>query len=128
MRPLSRPSPIAIVWSCQRIERCGQHQLQVAFGQYHVTVFEAQDFTLLGDAQLSLKTVERLRVDGAVCRPTASPDRTAAAMKEPQMHAARPRHLVQRTVGSIDLPRAGQHPAIFVRVGITKHQLLRVVP
>ena len=86
MRPLSRPSPIRSLGRASlALERCCQHQFQIAFGQYHVTVFEAQDFTLFRDAQLSLKTVERLRVDGAVCRAAAAPDRTTAAMKEPQM-------------------------------------------
>ena len=35
---------------------------------------------------------------------------------------------MQRAMRAIDLPGAGQHAAVFVRVRVAQHQLLRIVP
>ena len=35
---------------------------------------------------------------------------------------------MQSAMGAVDLPGAGQHAAVFVRVGVTEHQLLGVAP
>src|SRR6202034_2938068 len=81
--PAEAPVSEPVVRPCQCVERCRKHQLQVAFRQHHVAVFEAQYLALLGDAQLALKAVEGLRIDGAVRRSATASDRAAAAMKQP---------------------------------------------
>ena len=97
------------VGSGQGIERSGNHQFQVAFRKHHVSIFPVEHFAL-SVIRSCPSNVERLRVDGAVCRPTASSDCTAPAMKEPQSHSAFPRHLVKCAVRSKDLPGAGIIP------------------
>ena len=83
---------------------------------------------LLGNAQLAVERIDGLRKDGAVRRSAAAADRAAAAVEEAQLHAALARHHVQSAMGAEDLPRAGQHAAVFVGVGIAEHDLLPVVP
>ena len=119
---------IARVGAGQRVERGGDHQLQIALGQHLVGVFEVQHFALLGDAQLAVEGVHRLREDGAMRGPAAAAHRAAAAVEEAQLDAGLARHHVQIAMGAEDLPRGGQHAAVFVRVGVAEHDLLPVVP
>ena len=83
---------------------------------------------MLCEAQLAGEGVHRLRKDGAVRWASTPPDGAAAAVEEPQLHTTLARDLVQRTVGFVDLPGAGNHAAVFVGVGVAEHDLLPVLP
>ena len=73
---------IARVGAGQRVERSGDHQLEVALGQHFVGVFEVEHLALLGDAQLAVEGVEWLGEDGAMRGPAAAAHRAAAAVEE----------------------------------------------
>ena len=119
---------IARVGTGQRVERGGDHELEIALGQHFVGVFEVEHFALLGDAQLAVEGVHGLGKDGAMRGSAAAAHRAAAAMEEAQLDAGLARHHVQVAMGAEDLPRAGQHAAVFVGVGVAEHDLLPVVP
>ena len=119
---------VARIGPGQRIQRGRDHQLQVALRQHLVGIFEVEHLALLGNAQLPFKRIHRLGKDGAMRRPTATTDSPAAAVKQPQLHAAFARHFVQRTMRAENLPRTREHASIFVRVGVAEHYFLPVVP
>ncbi len=112
----------------ERVERGGDHQLQIALGEDDVGVLPVQDLALFGDAEFAGEAVDRLGEDGAMGGAAAAADGSAAAVEEAQGHAALAGHLVERAVGLVDLPGAGDHAAIFVGVGVAEHDLLLVVP
>ena len=119
---------VARIGAGQRIERSGDHQLEVALGQHFVGIFEVEHFALLGDAQLAVEGVDGLGEDGAMRGSAAAAHRAAAAVEEAQLDAGLARHHVQIAMSAENLPRGGQHAAIFVRVGVAEHDLLPVVP
>ena len=119
---------IARIGPRQSVERGRDHELEISFRQDDVRIFPVQHLALLGDADLPGKRARWLRINSAVSRATATADRTAAAVKQAQLYAAFLRHLVQRAVGTKDLPGTGEHAAILVGVGIPQHHLLGVVP
>ena len=49
-------------------------------------------------------------------------------MKQPQPDTALLRHLMERAMRLENLPRTGQHPAVFIGIGITEHHLLPPAP
>ena len=59
---------------------------------------------------------------------TAAPNRTSAAVKEPQFHTTFLRCSMQFPVRLVKLPRTGQHSPIFVGIGIAEHNLLPMSP
>jgi hypothetical protein len=61
-------------------------------------------------------------------RPAAAPHRASAPVKEPQFYSAFVRDSMQIPMRFVQLPRAGQHSAIFVGIGIAQHYLLPPVP
>ena len=61
-------------------------------------------------------------------RAAAASDRAAAPMEQAQADAAVARHLVQSPMGAENFPRAGEHAAVFVGVGVAQHDFLGVVP
>src|SRR5580693_10605406 len=71
----------------QRIERCCDHQLEIALGQHLVSVFEIENLALLGDAELAIEGVDRLREDGAMRGSATAANRAAAAMEQAQLDA-----------------------------------------
>ena len=119
---------VARVGPRQRIERGGDHELEVALGQHLVGVFEVEHFALLGDAQLAVERVEGLGEDGAMRGSAAAAHRAAAAVEEAQLDAGFARDHMQVAMRAEDLPRGGQHAAVFVRVGVAEHDLLPVAP
>ena len=119
---------IARIRTRQGIERGRDHELQIAFGENDVGVLPVQHFALFGNPDLAGKSAGWLGIDGAVRRTAAPADRSAPAVKEPQPHTALARYLVQGAVGAEDLPGAGEHAAVFVGVGISQHDLLRIAP
>src|SRR5271169_1436482 len=98
----------------QRVEAGSDHQLETALGEHDVGVLPVQHLALLGDSNLTLESAEGLGKDGAMGWTAAAADRSSAAMKEAQMHAAFARRLVQRAMSAEDLPGAGEHAAVFV--------------
>ena len=119
---------IARIGPGQRVERGGNHQLQIALGQHLVGIFEVEHFALLGDAQLAVEGIDGLGEDGAMRGSAAAAHRAAAAMEEAQLDARLARHHMQIAMRAEDLPGRGQHAAVFVRVGVAEHDLLPVVP
>ncbi len=78
----------ARVGARQCVERGGDHQLKIALGEHDVGVLPVEDFALLGDAKFAGEAVDRLSEDGAMRGSAAAADRAAAAVEEPQRHAA----------------------------------------
>ncbi len=132
--PFRQQNPGVVAFRIERIgagkgvEACRNHQLQVALREDDVGVLPVQHFALLGDANLALEGAEGLGEDGAMRWAAAAADGASAAMKETQMHAALARYLVQGAMSAKDLPRAGEHAAVFVRIGVAEHDLLPVAP
>ena len=112
--PVKWPFGVARIGPRQRVQRRRNHQFQIALGQHLVGIFEVQHLALLGDAQLAVEGIHRLRKDGAMRGSAAASDGAAATVKKPQLHAALARHHVQIAMGAENLPGAGQHAAIFV--------------
>src|SRR5262245_53419946 len=63
-----------------------------------------------------------------MCGTAAPPYRAAPAVEEHQLDVALARDLVQGAVGAEDLPRARDHSAILVRIGVAEHDLLNSAP
>src|ERR1700677_2750189 len=61
-------------------------------------------------------------------RTAATAYSAAAPVKKPKGYAALAGHLVQRAVRFVDLPRARNHAAILVGIGVAEHDLLPMIP
>ena len=79
---------------------------------------------MLGDADLAVHGAAGLRNNGVIARPAAAPDRTAAAVEQPQPHAVALEHIDQPDLGLVELPARGDEAAILVAVGIAEHHFL----
>ncbi len=113
----------------QRIERRGDHQLQVALGQHHVGSTSSSALRpARSGAAAPVKLSSGCAIDGAVRRAAATAHRAAAAVEQPQRDAAFARHVVQRAVRLEDLPGAGNHAAILVGVAVAQHHFLGAAP
>ncbi len=108
----------------RRLERCRSQGFEVAPTDFRVGILAGDHFALLGDADLALHGPGRLREDRLVARPTAPPDRTAAAMEQAQPDLVSPEDIDQHQLGLVELPGRGQVAAVLVAVGITQHHLL----
>src|SRR5581483_3594399 len=103
-------------------------ELEVALGEHDIGVLPVEDLALLGDAELAVEAVQRLRIQRTMGWPAATAYRASAAMKEPQRDAAFACDPMQIAVGLPDLPRRGDHAAVLVGVGVTEHHLLPALP
>ena len=83
---------------------------------------------LLGDAEFAVEAVDWLREDGAMGRTAATANCPSTAMEEAEGDVALAGDLVERAVGLVDLPGAGNHAAVLVGVGVAEHDLLLMVP
>ena len=110
------------------VERCGDHQLQIALGEDDVGVLPVEHLALFGDAQLAGEAVHGLGEDGAVSGTSAAAYSAAAAVEEAQGDAALARDFVQCAVRLPYLPGGGDHAAVLVGVGVAEHDLLLVIP
>jgi hypothetical protein len=61
-------------------------------------------------------------------RASATPHRPATPVEDPQLDAAIPSDLMQCAMRFVDLPAAGQHAAVLVRVGVAEHHFLTTEP
>ena len=115
---LENPGEVALgvarVGASQGVERSRNHELKVAFGQDFVSIFEVENFTLLGDAQLAVEGVHGLGEDGPMRGTAAAANRSASTMKETQLDAGLAGDNVEIAVSPEDFPGAGQHAAVFV--------------
>src|SRR5579875_2300597 len=57
----------------ERIERGGNHELQITLGQHYVRVLEVEDFALFCDANLTVEGIDRLRIDRTMSGAAAAP-------------------------------------------------------
>src|SRR6185436_12371609 len=53
---------------------------------------------------------------------------STSTMKQRELYVALSSHLMQRAMGFENLPSAREHPAVFVRIGVAKHDLLPSLP
>src|SRR5271170_2454870 len=95
---------IAGIGAGECVERCRDHELEIALGEHHVGILPVEHFALLGDADLAVEGADRLRIDGSVRGAAAAPDSASAAVKKTELDAALVRDLVQGAVGAEDLP------------------------
>ena len=58
----------------------------------------------------------------------ATADGAPASVKEAQFYVAGACNLMERAVRLEDLPRAGEHAAVFIRIRISEHDLLVAAP
>ena len=100
----------------KRIQRSGNHQLQIALCENYIGVLPVQHLALLRDAQLAREAIQRLRKDCSMRGPTTASHRTPAAVEQAQRHAALSRYFMQSAMRLPYFPRAGNHAAIFIRV------------
>ena len=105
---------IARIRSRQRVKRGRNHQLEIALGQYLISVFEIQHFTLLSNAQLPVERIHGLGKNRAMRGSAAAAHRAAATMEEPQLDAGLASHHVKVTVRPENFPGRGKHAAILV--------------
>src|SRR5215813_1596978 len=61
-------------------------------------------------------------------RATAASHCAAAPMKKAQLYPALAGNFMQCSMRAENFPCACEHAAVFVRIGVAKHYLLRVVP
>jgi len=78
-----------------RIQRGGNHQLQIALGQDDVGVLPVQNLALLRNAELAVEAVDRLREDRAMRGTAAATYRAAASVEEAKIDAGLAGHGVQ---------------------------------
>ena len=109
-------------------EASGNHDFQIPFGEHWIGILPCEDLALLGDANLSRKISRWLRENRRVGRAAAAADRAAPSVKEPQAHALFTGRRMQIALRLVQLPRAGEHAAIFVRIGVAEHDFLHSAP
>ncbi len=115
-------------WSRHRLEAGGDHEFEIPFGKDRVGIFPVQDFALLGHANLSREAARRLRQDGGVRWPSAAADRSSSAVKKAQLDSIFLCGPMQFAMRLVEFPRAGQHAAVFVGVGVAEHDFLPASP
>src|SRR4029077_10909111 len=111
-----------------RFEASGNHDFQIPFGEHWIGILPGEDLALLGDANLSRKISRWLRENSGVRRPAAPADRAAPSVKEPQVHALFPGRRMQIALRLVQLPCAGEHAAVLVRIGVAEHDFLHSAP
>ena len=108
----------------RRFEGRRHQRFQIAPPDVRVGVLAGNHFALLGNADLSGDAPGRLRKDGLVAGAAPAPDRSAAAVKQPQLHAVALEHFDQFDFRLEQLPVRREETAVLVAVGITQHHLL----
>ncbi len=104
------------------------HQFQVPFGENRVRILPVEHFALLGDANVPGETSWRLREDCGVGGATTASHGSAAPMKEAKLHSIFLRRAMQLAMCFVQFPRAGEHAAVFVGVGVAEHDFLPASP
>ena len=92
------------------------------------TVAERDHFSLLRESDSTTEAAFRLGKDRPVRASAAPPHRSAPTMKQREFYVALGSDSMQRAMRLEDLPGAGEHPAVFIRIGVTKHHFLLTVP
>ena len=117
-------------FSLQIQQRCfkggGGQCLQIAAADFRIGVLGRDHFALLGNADLPGNSAVRLRQDGQVARPAATPDRAATAMEQAQTHARRVENACELDLGFVQLPAGGEKTAVLVAVRVPEHHFLLV--
>ena len=124
------PRPAFAGWSGagQCFETGGDHQFQIPFRQNRVGIFPVEDFALLGDANLSGETAGWLRENRRVRGAASASNGAAAPMKQTKLHMMLVGGAVQFAMSLVQFPRAGEHAAVFIRVGVAEHDFLPASP
>ena len=86
----------------------GGHGFEVVERQFGQAVFRSQHLTLLGDLDPALKGSTGLSKDRLVSRATTAADGTATAMEQSQGHAVVGGQILQRDLGFVNFPVAGE--------------------
>src|SRR5262249_7073855 len=76
----------------------------------------------------SSKCIWWLSDNRTVSGSAATADGASTSVEEPQFDIAGSSQIMKRTMGLKDLPRTGEHAAVFIGVGISKHDLLIAAP
>ena len=111
-----------------RFHRSCNHQLQVSFREYPIRVLPIHHFALFGDLYLTREGTLRLCDYRVMSWSTTASDRSTPTMKQREFYVALGSDSMQRAMRLEDLPGAGEHPAVFIRIGVTKHNFLRPAP
>ena len=89
-------------------------------------VLGGDHLALFGDPQRPVHRAGRLRQDGVVARATATSDRSAATVEEPQPNSGLAGRFDQIELGAVQRPVGRQIPAILIGVGVAEHDFLAV--
>ena len=112
----------------QGFEAGRDHQLQIPFGEHRIGILPVEHFALLGDANVAGETSRGLREDRGVSGTTAATDRSATAVEQAKLHSVFLRRAMQFAMSFVEFPRAGEHAAVFVGVGVPEHDFLPASP
>src|SRR5258708_39886254 len=88
-------------------ERRRRQVFEIAAAEFRIRVFAGDDLALFGDADRTLHRPGRLGEDRLIARPTAAPNRAAAAVKQAQTDAMAPKYFDERDLGLVQLPTRG---------------------
>ncbi len=106
----------------------GDQGLEVPAADLGVGVLRVDDLALLGQPDLAVDRARRLRQDGLVARPAATPDGATAAVEQAQHDARRARQRREQRgqldLGAVELPVAGEEAAVLVAVAVADHHVL----
>jgi len=109
-------------------EAGGDHQLQIPFSQNLVRVFPVENFALFGDANFAREITGGLADDGGVGWAPAASHRAAASVEQTELDVAFAGGLMEILLGFVELPGAGEHATVFVRVRVAEHDFLLALP
>ena len=107
------------------LEHGGGDRLQVVEGQLGREYLEAQHLALLGDLDAPLEGAGSAGPGSPGGGAAAPSHRSAPAVEDAQGDAVGIRQRLQRDLGPVDLPVAGEEAGILVAVGIAQHHLLQ---
>ena len=80
------------------------HLLKMPTSYLRIVISLGQDLALLRESQRTVESRRRQRKNGPCRRPAAATERTAAPVKERQLHTARSRHAMQIRLHSLQVP------------------------
>ena len=126
MQRLLEPGVGALPLRQQRgLQQCRDQRFQVVPADARVRVLGLDDFALFGQPDVAAHAAGRLRQDRLEAWPTAAPDRAAAAMEQPQLHAVILEQVAQLLGGLVQRPVGGEEAAILVAVRVAEHHFLQ---
>src|SRR5262249_59205103 len=91
----------------QRLQASGDHDFEIPLGEDRIGILPVQYFALLSDAHLSREISWGLGEDGGMGWSSAATHRTAAPVKQAQVHVALARHGMQVMLSLVEFPGAG---------------------